>query len=339
MNAPNQSVHSVAIQVFCSIEQEKLEALATMMNELIPLVPIPNAEHFQGVIVVPDEQRELVINDLLKEYDESAGAYVSGTEARACAMPMEVPTDDGKVLACLIFLAESLVQEINPMHYHSGDLISTLLEELCHVRHYSITWQQRGYIHSCEADICKKDLLTMCSNFQDEYVAIRWKAFLMASIPLVEISEGNKSVVHLRYGSPVASLLDQASSELSQISLDAADKKLSIDDAWSKLLQTVYRKIFEPLARNEAFSAVIPANEDIPSQSASDSLFYQQFVEPYWEKTKTQLERSFNNDLEEQEIALNEMAGILDDFLRGLGVTHSKTSGGDYYIEIGVVPS
>jgi len=179
----------------------------------------------------------------------------------------------------------------------------------------------------------------MCSNFQDEYVAIRWKSSLMASIPLVEISDGNKSVVHLQYGSPVASLLDQASSELSQISLDAADKKLSIDDAWSKLLQTVYRKIFEPLARNEAFLAVIPANEDIPSQSASDSLFYQQFVEPYWEKTKTQLERSFNNDLEEQEIALNEMAGILDDFVRGLGVTHSKTSGGDYYIEIGVVPS
>jgi hypothetical protein len=57
---------------------------------------------------------------------------------------MEASTDDGKVLICLIFLSESLVLEINPKHYHSADLISTLLEELCHVRHYSITWQQRG---------------------------------------------------------------------------------------------------------------------------------------------------------------------------------------------------
>ncbi len=114
MSSLDLSAHNVAIQVFCSVEQEKLVALVTLLNELTLLVPIPTAEHFQGVFVVPDDQRETVINDLVKKYDELAGTYDSGIHVRACAVPMEVSTADGKVLICLIFLSESLVQEINP---------------------------------------------------------------------------------------------------------------------------------------------------------------------------------------------------------------------------------
>lgn len=335
MNSLNQSAHNVAIQVFCSIEQEKLEALVLLLNELLPLVPIPTAEHFEGVIVVPDDQRVTVINELMKKYEEFAGTYISGIHTRACAVPMEVSTDDGKLLICLIFLSESLVQEINPKHYHSADLISSLLEELCHVRHYSITWQQRGYFHPRDIDLaCKKDLFKLCSNFQAEYVAIRWKASIMALIPLAEKPDGEKTVVYGRYGSHIAPSLDQAALDLPQIIHDAADKKLSIGDAWIKLLHVVYRKIFEPLARNEAFQAVIPPSEDVPLllQGASESLFFQQLVEPHWDKIKTQLERSFNNDLEEQDIALNTMVSILEDFLRVMGVTYRKTSSGDCYV-------
>jgi hypothetical protein len=99
-------------------------------------------------------------------------------------------------------------------------------------------------------------------------------------------------------------------------------------------MQVVYRKIFEPLARNEAFQAVIPPSEDVPlpPQGASESLFFQQRVEPYWEKIKIQLERSFNNDLEEQDAALNNMVGILENFLKEVGVTYRKKSNGDCYI-------
>jgi hypothetical protein len=335
MNSPDQSAHNIALQVFCAVDKEKLEVLVMLLNELLPLVSIPTAQHLGAVFVIPDDQREALINEIIKKYDESSKTYISGIHARASAMPVEASTEDGKGLFCIIFLSESMVQEINPKHYHSADLISTLLEELYHVRHYSITWQQRGYIHPHNIDLaCKKDLFTLCSNFQDEYVAIRWKVSIMASIPLVEDSDGNKTVVGLRYGLLTAPLLDKAATDLRQIINDAAIKKVSIGDAWNKLTQVVYRKIFEPLARSEAFQAVIPPSEDVPlpPQGASESLFFQQYVEPYWEKIKTQLERSFNNDLEEQDIALNNMVCILEDFLRVMGVTYRKTSSGDCYV-------
>ncbi len=128
-------------------------------------------------------------------------------------------------------------------------------------------------------------------------------------------------------------MLDQAAIDLPKIVHDAAAKKLSIGDAWNKLLQIVYRKIFEPLARNEAFLAAIQSSGDIPlpPQGPSESFFFQQLVDPYWEKIKTELEHSFNNDLEEQDIALNTMVSILEDFLRVLGVTYGKSSSEDCY--------
>lgn len=336
MSSPNPSSRGVAIQqVFCSVEQEKLEALVMLLNELIPLVPIPTVEHFERIIIIPDDQRVTVVNDLIKKYDEFAGTYSSDIHMRACAVPLEVSTDDGRALICLIFLSESLVQEINPKKYHSADLTSTLIEELCHIRHYSITWQQRGYFHPRDiSPSCKKDLFSLGSSFQAEYVAIRWKASLMASNPLVEMDGGNRTIVYLHYGSLIAPLINEAATDLPNIIRDAADKKLSIGDAWDKLLQIVYRKIFEPLARNEAFQTISPSSEDIPlpSQGVSKNLFFQRRIAPYWKKIKAQLERSFDNDLAEQDIALHTITSILEDFLREMGVTYHKTSSDDCYV-------
>lgn len=214
-----------------------------------------------------------------------------------------------------------------------ADLISTLLEELFHVQHYSAIWQRRGYFHPRHSDIaCRNDLFTLCSKFQDEYVAIRWKASVMASIPLVEAPDGGKTVAYLGYGLPIAPLLDQAAANLSQIIYDAASKKLSVGDVWPKLRQVVYQEIFEPLARDAAFQTAMPLNADVPDQVPSESWFYQQDIASYWRQIRTQLERSFNNDLEEEDAALYDMTNILEAFLREMGVTCHKTSSDDSYV-------
>ncbi len=105
-------------------------------------------------------------------------------------------------------------------------------------------------------------------------------------------------------------------------------------DAWPKLLQVVYREIFEPLAREAAFQAAIPTDADIPHppRDASESWFYRQGVAPYWDQVRIQLERSFNKNLEKEDTALNNMVDILEAFLREMGVTCYKTLSGDSYI-------
>jgi len=89
MHPPDQSAHAVALNTFCPVEQEKLEALVMLLNELLPLVSIPTKEHLQGVIVVPDDQREALINELTKELDELAGAYVAGIHSRASTLRLK----------------------------------------------------------------------------------------------------------------------------------------------------------------------------------------------------------------------------------------------------------
>jgi hypothetical protein len=67
MNSSDKSTNALALTVLCQVEQEKLQALVMLLNELTPLVPIPTTEHFAGVIVVPDDQREHLINELMKK--------------------------------------------------------------------------------------------------------------------------------------------------------------------------------------------------------------------------------------------------------------------------------
>lgn len=70
MSTSDQSAYTVFAEALCQVEQEKLQAINMLLNELLPFVSIPIKEHLLGVYIVLDDQREAVINEILKRFDE-----------------------------------------------------------------------------------------------------------------------------------------------------------------------------------------------------------------------------------------------------------------------------
>src|SRR4051812_23618356 len=120
----------------CQISNEKLHVLAKLFNDFLPDATIPNLEHLQGILIVPDSSKNAVVNNLLHMGNEQ-GTYTAGTMSHACAVPVQTDTE----LRCFIVLDESFVQHIDPRELNDAEVVVTLLEELFHIRLYSTLWQ------------------------------------------------------------------------------------------------------------------------------------------------------------------------------------------------------
>ncbi|HEU5382244.1 MAG TPA: hypothetical protein VFV38_43070 [Ktedonobacteraceae bacterium] len=334
MDELGTETNSLPIIVTCQVEQTKLDAFASLVREVLPLASIPDLTYLKGVLIVPGEMREQIVNQLIRDLGNSERTYSAGSLSHACAVPIEVDS----ALLCLVLLEESLLQQIDPAHYRSSELVSTLLEEFLHVRLYSMTWQRRGYLYPQHLEPSyKKDLFSICSGFYDEYVVNRWKASIFSSQALFE-QDGQLTSGYIQYGLPLAPTLDKAATDLSNTVHDAASGKLPIAEAWTKLLQNVYREVFDPLARDAAFQSGNPPEAPKPLQGPLESWYYRQHIMPYWEQVKVQLERSFEDNLAETDMALDEMVKILENFLLHIGVSCHETATGESYIHFVAFP-
>lgn len=318
---------SINVDKYCQIPEEKLHILVKLFNDFLPDVAIPKLAHLQGILIIPDSTRNEVVNELLHAGKEQ-GTYVAGTESHACAVAVETDAE----LRCFIVLDESFVQQINPQKPNDAEIVTTLLEEMFHVRLYSILWKQQGYLYPHFDCICTSELFKLCSGFHDEYIVNRWKCTYLGTN--LRNEKGEKTQQLFRSDFPLIPHLNQAENSLFSIIHDAVAKKISTRDAWNSITRCMYRDIFELLARYAAPIATTNQAQFDNFIDLSQNIFYQKYVVAYWTPIHRELERSYNTNLVEAGTALDNMVKILEGFLENIGVTYRKLANGDCQITI-----
>ena len=134
MNLADCTIH-VRIDASCQILPEKIEVFTGILRESLSFVLPSGIECLEKILVVPDGELEQVVNTLLLEEAKTPGLYREGMTP---PLAVAVPVEDGSGLRCFIVVRESLLQSVN-VEEESADVVSTLLEELFHVRLYTIT--------------------------------------------------------------------------------------------------------------------------------------------------------------------------------------------------------
>lgn len=301
----------------CKITQEKIDALSKLLSEIIPLC-LDDFDFFNTLITVPDDDIEEKVNMVIKNVYGDKKYKTGSTIPKGVAVPIE----NESTFYCLIFLGESLLKDISIKHYHQSEVVSTLIEELLHVKLYTIIKKQHGYIQKVEK-ICtsEADIFTICSLMLDEFIVNRWKATIIASNPLIE-NNGALTCGIIQYGEELQPILNNSFKRLLKIVRGAAVKTISINDAWGKLLYCIYREIFEPLSRNAAFSMKYITESSI-DDDINGSWFYDEHIKPYWHRTYKEFLRAINN-IEDIDSALAQLTIIIREFLEYIGVTFKK---------------
>lgn len=315
-------MYSIGLQVHCDVPQEKLSILVELLEEFLPDASIPNLEHLQGILVVPDASKDALINEL---QGNEPGTYISGDMSRACAVPLQ----KGASLQCFIIFSESFTREIDPRNPYAAHIVLTVFEELLHIRLYSTLWEQKGILYPPSDLVCTTHLLEMCSNFRDEYIVNRWKYEYFMSQAESAGPDTPFSIANF----PLIDRLDQAEGKLSSIVFAVTSAQMSIGDAWLSLLRCTYRDIFELLARYAAPLAAIGPERIENLIDLSKSPFYQRSVASYWQPIQRELERSFTSNLTEAHDALENIVTTMRAFLASIGATYHKTSSGDCHVD------
>jgi hypothetical protein len=311
----------VDLQVDCEVLPEKLSILIRLLEEFLPDASIPNIEHLREIRIVSDASKDAVVNELK---GSKPGVYVAGDMSNACAVPVQKNAS----LHCYILFGESFVQEIDPEHPYSAEIVLTVLEEMLHVRLYSTLWGLYGNLIPLSDLSCTTDLMNLCTGFRDEYIVNRWKYTYL-------VAQAEKAGTLQPFSAsdfPLITRLDQAKGKLSSIVFAAATSQMSIGTAWVSLLRCVYRDIFELLARYAAPIAVISPENIKKYIDLSESQFYQHSIALYWQQIQKELERSYSSNLTEAHDALDNMVTTMKAFLASIGVTYHKTASGDCYV-------
>src|SRR5260370_36351209 len=137
MDISEEISYSLNFERRCQISEQKCMLCAQLLIDLFPFASLPDVRYLQRVIFCDDDAMEQTVNDVISEQRNIPGLYVAGsTVARAVAIPLEF--DDG--LRCCIVLSKSEVELLESEHSHPQQLVSSLLEELLHVRIYSTAW-------------------------------------------------------------------------------------------------------------------------------------------------------------------------------------------------------
>ncbi|MFZ6029874.1 MAG: hypothetical protein ACOYYS_19340 [Chloroflexota bacterium] len=313
---------NVQLNIVCQLSSEKVGALEALVRELLALV---NPETLRYVLIVPDNEFETAVNNIIEMATDQRNSYKHkiSNPARAIAIPVEI----GEELNCFVVIGESILQNIEPDHYHPYELVSSLLEEFLHVWYFTITWKRRGYVQHRQGglDACTAALFTIADQMQSEYVVNRKKAYLAGTNHLFEVERGGELVTgQFRYGDSVSKRLDNAIKSLGKTVIGAATKEITISDAWLCLVNDLYRDILEPLARDAAFRTGT-TDEHLTEKEALESKFYKDHFDVHWRKIRSELQRTMNSELKEADLALDEIVKTLRIFLECIGVTYRKT--------------
>jgi len=327
-NDPTLPTLRLTIDPRCALSPDNIAGFAALLQDLLPLAQIPDLAYLGEIKVIPDGQTEAEVNALFVGSRNQTSPYVAGpSRASAIAVPIE---RDSSERLCYILLEEQDLQGITPKRYHPMETVSSLLEELLHTRVYSTQWRLRpSLLPDDGATTCVQQLRALCARARDEYLVGRWKAGLFSTLPLRDYEDGLAPALII-YPVPLGPMLDNAAGELADIVTGAADGFVSIDAGWTALLHALYRGVLEPLTREAAFQAGNSEPVSAPKPRADQSWFYQDYVRPFWERFRAQLEHSFAafaSEPAEADAILDQMRTTVDEFLALLGVRHRRARG------------
>lgn len=306
-----------------SMGDEPARALRLLLADLLPLAAVPDVRFLKRIIVVPDGTMETAVNDLISQGSTEDTNYVAGQNPAGAVL---VPVETNEALNCFLLLTESHLEGVTPRAYHPIPLVSSLLEELLHLRDYVRIWQQLGTLYRYGEPGPRRDLSVLCGNVHSEYVACRRKAEIATTTPLFD-SDSGLTIHNFYYGHDLKEHLDTAGTWLADMLSDAAAGTLDHDEAWGRIWDVTYRRVFEPLAREAAFRAGSPPLYNRLNNSPGRSRFYRRHVDAYWPRVRSHLERSYDRDLADLDVTFSGLFDVIAQFLHSIGLTYAWSDG------------
>lgn len=329
--APN--AYHLSITPRCDIPLSALEGLSGLLEILLPHAQIPHLEHLTGVLVIADGHMNETIQELIQQdIADDATRTVMPSSATATAVP--VVTHEG--LRCFVVLEESLIRPLTPEDCLHWNAISTVLEELLHIRHYSgladilFAPDNPGRVNGADAP------LSLCFKTLSEYMVNRWKARLASTLPLYAVPGGFSPII-LAYPHALGPKLDDAGTRIIEIVIGVADQRIPFEQGWQQMMQTTLCGVFEPLARERAYRDGNGEGVEtpVPQPDASQSWFYTRHVAPYWATWYQALQQAFDTfetDPQATVEALASMRTTLLAFLDHMGVEYEQLPDGRSHV-------
>jgi len=327
LNGHNDGEILIWVSPACNVTPDKIDALRSLVNQCIGVLDQIRIPPLEGSFQPLRELRILPATEMIESVQEAARDLVpsavyhpAGGTSVAVTLPIET---DGETSA-IIFVSADQLDAIGPDGTPDLSLLSTVLEELLHVRLYSAR-QEQSLLHLTPGQPpCTRDLLILACNLHDEYAVSRLKAEILAQ--LTEKTSDGQYVFSLAYGLDLGNVLDESFKDLSTAFWRVAHGELPVDQFWALVVDCIYHGILDPLSRETAFRAVVSARS--PAQpDISGHWFFRESIAGYWKSIESLLERSFDTDFREMGAAIEGIAETIRKLLAHLGASYEECDG------------
>lgn len=322
----------IGINILCDVEMEKIELFKIILTEHVSFIGENEISTLKEILIAEDENVASIVNTLIKSVEPS-GIYTQRDQRDSWAVTVPIETDG--VLKCFIVMGKRYFTYITPEFSHPFNTVSMLLEELLHVKIYTLLWKKRGYIQHINKGfgICKSDLLSVASSMIDEYLVSRMKANILSINNSFQLESGKELIGgKLNYGGNVLNRIKAAELQLKEMVEKLRIESRSIPETWREIIRILYRNIFEPLSRNAPFC---DENQEPRNEEQLKSVkIYRELIVEYWENIHDQLKVVYESNLSKYESALNEIYNIIDALFNRIGITYSRVSGEDCWVNI-----
>lgn len=320
--------YNINIEYLCDCAEIAKQGFIRLVEELFRY-SLANEEQFLTYIwIVPDGEIAQNVRSLI-ETSDIKGEYMQGEtyHAKGVAVPILIK---GK-LQCHVLIELQLLLKIEALdQYHPQELVSTVLEEFLHVRLYGS--QAHLIVKTADNKSCYSGINNLCTMFHDEFAVSAMKSVILASEKLTDYN-GELITGSVLYGVRIPPVLDNAFTKLRDTINGGASGDMSISDAYDKVLQIVYRDIFEHLARDMGFRTSLP---EAPHSSGSplESWFFREHILFFWEKIQKLLRHSLESGFSQYEVVITGLVDIFDQFLKYIHVFLKTKPDGSCWVDM-----
>lgn len=154
---------------------------------------------------------------------------------------------------------------------------------------------------------CNLALFELIYNTLNEFLVTRHKALIFLNMGF-----------NLTTPPENIELLNDSNLKLKKVIMEAAKRKISIQDAWGELTTVVYRYLFYPLARSSAYQLSNPNFQHPYSPAKSD--FYSAHIQVYWQQMETEMNNLYITEFEGLQASFEFMISTTENLLAYLGV-------------------
>lgn len=316
---------NINIDLYCNLTQPAQEGLRLLINSTASVLSLYPPTYLRRILILPHADIAQMVNDLVEQFTGQQGTYQpdSANAAEGVAVPCEAEGE----LHCFILLAAERVELLTLGHFHSQEVVTTLLEEWLHVWLYGVVWEKRGYFtpRSNPEEPCEIDFVILVSRMFDEYIVIRHKAELMAAVPLIDY-EGGLVTGRIMYGDDVTARLHRCEAGLKRVLLGVGMRRTSVAEAWPDMLGHLYRDLLDPLGRNAAYCDAYEEEQETDNELYTP--FFRRCFATHWQEIHRQLQRVYE-ELNSYDEAVALCVGQLRQFLASIGMTYQRTDNGE----------